>query len=230
MIVNTDVGICIITFKRSRQLLEMLPQIKERTLYPNYNIYIIVDFESDNLTLNALKESGLIEKLPIKKVEMFPSPAECVKATNRCYSIGEEPYFAWLSDDMEVEEGWLQEAMKCMQTFPDKQGLVVFKDGIQNGRNACAGLVSRNFINKELNDIFMDETYIHFGADLELFRKCKLINKVKYCPSSVVWHNHWAHPAKTGKKVEQDFIYKQSMKWRKRDNGILEERTKKGFK
>lgn len=230
MTMNNNIGICIVTFKRPQQLLKTLLQIKERTRYPNYNIYVIVDFESDKPTLNALQESGLIEKLPIKKVEMFPSSAECVKATNRCYSIGKEPYFAWLSDDMEVEEGWLQEAMKCMQTFLDKQGLVVFKDGIQNGRNACAGLVSRSFINKGLNDIFMNEIYIHFGADLELFRKCKLVNKVKYCPSSVVWHNHWAHPTKSGKKVERDFIYEQSMKWRKRDDDILEERTRKDFK
>lgn len=227
---NANVGICIITFKRPHQLLKTLSQIKERTLYPNYNIYIIIDFESDNLTLNALQESGLIEKLSIKKVEMFPSPAECVKTTNRCYSIGEEPHFAWLSDDMEVERGWLQEAMKCMETFLSKQGLVVFKDGIQNGKNACAGLISRDFIKKELGGIFFNEIYIHYGADLELFRKCRLINKVKYCPSSVVWHNHWAHRTKSGRKVERDFIYEQSMKWRKRDDDILKERTKEGFK
>ena len=227
---NKDIGICIVTFKRPQQLLKTLLQIKERTRYSNYDIYIIVDFESDNLTLNILQESGFIEGFSIKKVEMFSASAECVKATNRCYSIGKEAYFAWLSDDMEVEEGWLQEAMKCMETFPDKQGLIVFKDGIQNGRNACAGLVSRNFINKRLNDLFMNEIYIHFGADLELFRRCKLINKVKYCPSSVVLHNHWAHPTKSGKKIERDIIYEQSMKWRKRDDAILEERTRKDFK
>lgn len=227
---NKEVGVCVVTFKRPQQLLKTLLQIKERTAYPNYNIYIIVDFESDNLTLNTLQKSGFIEKLPIKKVEMFSTRAECVKATDKCYSIGKEEYFAWISDDMEVEEGWLQEAMKCMETFSDKQGLVIFKDGIQNGRNACAGLISRDFINKRLNNIFMNEIYTHFGADLELFRKCKLINKVKYCPSSVVWHNHWAHPTKSGEKVEQDFVYMQSIKWRKRDDTILEERTKEGFK
>jgi len=223
-----SVGICVVTFRREEQLIKMLSQVKERTLYENYKIYIIIDYENDRITLKALERNKIIKKMAVEKIEMFPSPVECVKATNRCYSIGEEPYFVYLSDDMEVERGWLQEAMKCMQVFLNGKGVVTFQDGVQNGRNACAGLVSRDYIKKELNGIFYNEVYKHFRADTELFRKSKAINKIKYCPQSIVWHKHWGKKSKY--KSEKDIVYTQSDRWRKRDKVIFAKRTREGFK
>lgn len=222
------VGICVVTFKRPKQLIKMLSWIKERTLYGNYKIYIIIDYEEDQVTLKEIEKSAITEKFPIEKIEMFSSRAECVKAVNRCYSIGEEPYFVYLSDDMEVETGWLREAVKCMQIFPDREGLVVFKDGIQNGRNACAGLISRAYIKTELGDIFWNEIYVHFTADTELFEKSKRIGRVKYCPTSVVWHNH--PYAKGSHKVKTDGVYTQSLPLWKKDREIFNLRVKGGFK
>ena len=222
------IGICVVTFRRPELLLQMLLQIKKRTLYKNYKIYIIIDHEEDRVTLKALKESEIIGGLSDEKIEMFPSQVECVKATNRCYSIGEEPYFVYLSDDMEVEIGWLREAMKCMQVSLTGEGLVLFQDGVQNGRNACAGLISRNYIKAELGGIFYNEIYKHFRADTELFRKSKAIDRVKYCPTSIVWHRHWSAPGKH--RSEKDVIYAQSDHWRKRDKAIFAERAREGFK
>lgn len=217
------VGVCVVTFRRPAQLIKALSCVKERTLYENYKIYIIIDYEEDGITLKALEENGITEK-----TEMFSLPAECVKATNRCYSIGKEPYFVYLSDDMEVEVGWLQQAMKCMQAFPDRKGIVTFQDGIQNGRNACAGLVSRDYIKTELNGIFYNEAYKHFRADTELFRKSKALGRIKYCPQSIVWHNHWG--GKGRHKSEKDIIYTQSDRLRKRDRAVFAERARRGFK
>jgi len=222
------VSICVVTFRRPELFLKMLLQIKEKTLYKNYKIYIIIDHEEDEITLKALKENGITGGLSVERIEMFSSPAECTKATNRCYSIGKEPYFAYLSDDMEVGVGWLREAMKCMQTFSDKEGLIVFQDGVQNGRNACAGLISRNYIKTKLNGIFHNEIYKHFCADTELFRKSKMIDKVKYCPTSIVWHRHWGKKSKY--RSEKDVVYTQSDRWRKRDRAVFAERTREGFK
>ena len=131
-----EVGVCIVTFRRPEKLIKMLSGIKKNTRYKNYKAYIIIDYEENWDTLKEIERSGIKKSLPIEKIEMFPSPAECVKTTSRSYSIGDEPFFVWISDDMVVEAGWLQEAMKCMQTFPDGEGLVVFQDGIQNGRNS----------------------------------------------------------------------------------------------
>jgi len=225
---NPAVGICVTTFNRPKRLVEMLSWIKERTLYANYKVYIIIDHEEDRVTLKEIEKSGITKKLPCEKIEMFPSRAECVKVINRCYSIGDEPLLAFLSDDMEVEKGWLQEAVKCIQTFPDGEGLVVFKDGIQNGRNACAGLISRSYIRTKLEGIFFNEIYIHYSADTELFKKSRLIGRVKYCPASVVWHNHWA--AEGRHKSEKDAIYTQSIPLKKRDRTIFRQRAKRGFK
>lgn len=222
------VGICVVTFRRPKLLVKMLAQIKERTLYESYKVYVIIDHEEDRATLKVLERAGVTEKMAIEKIEMFPSSAECVKATNRCYSIGEEPYFVWLSDDMEVEEGWLQEAMKCMQTFPLGEGLVVFQDGIQDGRNACAGLISRAYIKKELGGIFYNEIYKHFNADTELFMKSKMRDKIKYCPTSVVWHNHWS--GKGNHKVKTDDVYTQSFAQLGGDSAIFENRKRESFK
>jgi len=222
------VGICIATFRRQELLIKMLLQIKERTLYQNYKVYIVIDYEEDRRTLKKIEESRIIEILPIEKIEMFPSSAEAVKVVNRGYSIGDEPYFVWFNDDMEVEEGWLQEAMKCMQTFPDKEGLVVFQDGIQNGRNACAGLTSRNYIKMKLNGIFHNEIYKHYYADTELFRKSKMINKLKYCPAAIVWHNHPS--GKGNHKVKPDDVHIQSKSLVEKDRGIFNLRKKEGFK
>lgn len=222
------VGICVVTFKRPELLVKMLSWVRERTLYENYKIYIIIDHEDDNATLKILERYRIAEKIVIEKIEMFPSPAECVKATNRCYSIGEEPYFVWLSDDMEVERGWLREAMKCMQGFPDREGLIVFKDGIQDGRNACAGLISRNYIKTKLKGVLLNEIYKHYYADTELFVKSKMIDRVKYCPASIVWHNH---PSTEGcHKAETDDVYTQSMLMWGRDEEIFNSREKEGFK
>lgn len=235
---NPAIGVCIVTFKRPKLLIKMLSQIKERTLYKNYKIYAIIDYEEDDRTFKELQKEGIVGKLPldrsveengkIKKIEMFASPQECVRATNRCYSVGDEPYFVWLSDDMEVEKNWLREAMKCMQTFPDGEGLVVFKDGVQNGRNACAGLISRNYIKTKLRNIFYNEIYRHFSADTELFARSKSVDGIKYCPNSVVWHNHWG--AKGKHKSEKDIVYTQSRHLLKEDRETLRKRAKEGFK
>lgn len=222
------VGICVVTYKRPKLLIKMLRWLQERTLYENYKVYIVIDHEEDQDTLKEIDESRISEVLPIEKVEMFSYPAECVKATNRCYSIGDEPLFVWLSDDMEVEKGWLQEAVKCMQTFPDDEGLVVFRDGIQDGSNACAGLISRSYIKSQLKGIFYNEIYKHFSADTELFKKSKSINRVKYCQASVVWHNHWG--AKGSHKSEKDAIYVGSRHWLKHDKEIFHKRVREGFK
>jgi len=225
---ESAVGICVVTFNRPKLLMKMLAGIKERTLYKNYRVYIIIDHEEDSQTLKTLAREKITKRMAIEKIEMFPSPAECVKATNRCYSIGEEPYFAWISDDMEVEAGWLQEATKCMQTFPDKKGLVVFRDGIQDGRNATAGLISRDYIKTELNNIFQNEDYVHFFADKELLRKSRMIDKVKYCPTSIVWHHH---PSAKGQyKSENDTVYMQSLPLWERDRAIFMSRKEEGFK
>jgi len=222
------VGICVSTFRRPGNLIKMLLQVKERTLYQNYKVYIVIDHEEDKRTLKKIEESKIAEILPIEKIEMFPARVECVKVTNRDYSIGDEPYFVWLNDDMEVEEGWLQEAMKCMQTFPDKEGLVVFQDGIQDGRNACIGLISRNYIKTKLNGIFFNEIYKHYYADTELFRKSVWIHGVKYCPTAIVWH---LHPTAKGiHKVKTDDIYTESMLLWGRDKEIFILRKKDGFK
>ncbi len=222
------VAVCIVTFRRPKQLVNLLCSIKKNTVYKNYSVYIIIDYESDLITLKKVKDLSIVKRLPIKKIEMFPAPVECVKATNRCYSIVEEPYFVWISDDMEVERGWLKEAMACMMTFPNEKGLVTFQDGIQNGRNSPAGLISRRYIQKELGGIFYNELYMHFGADTELFKKSKMRNKVKHCPTSIVWHNHWG--GKKGHKSEKDVIYTYSDQWRKRDRRIFEKRKKEDFK
>lgn len=223
-----EVAVCIVTFRRTKQLVKLLNSIEKNTVYKNYSIYIIIDYESDMITLDKLKDLSIIKRLPVKKIEMFQSPAECVKTTNRCYSIVEEPFFVWISDDMEVERGWLVEAMKCMMTFPNKKGLVTFQDGIQNGRNSPAGLISRRYIQKELGGIFLNELYMHFGADTELYRKSKMRGKVKHCPTSIVWHNHWG--GTKGHRSEKDVIYTYSDQWRKRDRRIFERRKKEGFK
>jgi len=129
---------------------------------------------------------------------------------------------------MEVEENWLREAMKCMQTFPDKEGMVVFQDGIQNGRNAPVGLISRNYIKTKLNGIFHNEVYKHYFADTELFRKSVWIHGVKYCPTAVVWHNHFT--ARGDRKVAKDDVYIQSLLLWERDQEIFNSRKKDGFK
>lgn len=222
------VGICVATFKRPELLIKMLSWIKERTLYQNYKIYIIIDYEEDRRTLKKIEESKIAEILPIEKIEMFPSRVECIKVVNRSYSIGDEPYFVWLNDDMEVEEGWLREAMKCMQTFPDREGMVVFQDGIQNGRNAPCGLISRNYIKTKLNGIFHNEIYKHYFSDTELFKKSIMIHGVKYCPAAVVWHNHFT--AKGDHKVAKDDVYIQSLLLWEEDQEIFNSRKKEGFK
>ncbi len=222
--VEPEVGVCMLTYKRPQQLIKALSWIKERTTYPNYKIYVIIDYESDSATLHTLKTSPFAKE----HIEMFSSRAECVKATNRCYSIGKEPYFVYLSDDMEVTKGWLTKAMKCMQTFPDKNGLVVFKDGIQNGNNACAGLVSREYVRTGLGDTLFHPQYVHYCGDTELFRRSKLMDKVKYCPTSVVWHRHFQ--AQGVHKVAKDAVYTDSLPVWPGDRKILAERTQRGFK
>jgi len=218
------VGICVVTYKRPQQLLKALSWIQERTRYPNYKLYVIIDHEEDSATIGALVRSRFTDYT----VEMFTSRVECVKATNRCNSIGDEPYFVYLSDDMEVEEGWLQEAMKCMQTIPNGNGLVVFKDGIQNGRNACAGLISRNYIRAHLGGIFYNEVYVHFSADTELFKKSRTRNRLRYCPTSVVWHNHWGGSG--GHKSGKDVIYTGSRYLLAADRAMLRKRIQEEFR
>jgi len=66
------VGICVATFKRPELLIKMLLRIKEKTLYQNYKVYIVIDHEEDRITLKKIEESKITEILPIEKIEMFP--------------------------------------------------------------------------------------------------------------------------------------------------------------
>ncbi len=117
------------------------------------------------------------------------SPAAWDRALSLC--TGEFIVFA--ADDLTFHDGWLQEALKVMEEWFDKNGgLVGFNDGIWDGLELSTHyLMSRWFVVNILGGRISWPCYVHSFNDLETNDRAKDARRHAWAPRAAVTHNHW---------------------------------------
>jgi len=175
--------------KRLDRLLIAVKKVEENTS-GDYRISLL--FDDDKESYEHCKALGY-------NCYLYQPQQECVRMSNNCFKLTKEMglnYFVFLNDDMEVHKDWLSEALKEFKvTFPDGMGYVSFN--ILHGSRlggfgiSVAGLTTVSFVDSYLKGIFMDETFIHNEGDGELSYRIMLLDKFKWCPQSIIHHNHY---------------------------------------
>jgi hypothetical protein len=75
----------------------------------------------------------------------------------------------FLHDDSVPQGGFLDEAVRVMNTFPAGVGIVGFNDGIQDEDGPCTHWLAHKKMLKFFPDVvFYSEDYIHTRVDVEL--------------------------------------------------------------
>ncbi len=214
------VTIIIPTRNRLERLKWCLQQIAVNTHYPNYDVVVIVDDDPQ-----TAQWAGSLRQKGRWRVVVNEKQREWVACTIGGVSLAIDDYIVYFADDVEVERGWLTEAMKTMlSSFGDGVGLVSFQDGIQNENLAPHGLVSKRMAEYFGGDLF-HPGYRHYYGDTELTAKAKALNRFAYSERARIKH---VHPI-VDKTVDDD-VYRDSMgKCWQRDEYLFRARKERGF-
>jgi hypothetical protein len=95
----------------------------------------------------------------------------------------------FLHDDSVPQGGFLDEAVRVMNTFPAGWGIVGFNDGIQDEDGPCTHWLAHKKMLKFFPDVvFYSEDYIHTRVDVELKEVAKAINRYKWAENARVDH------------------------------------------
>lgn len=106
------VSIIILNWNGRENLRNCLNSIKEHTEYPNYEV-IVVDQGSRDGSVEMLEE-----EFPWVRVIKNPVNYGIPRGTNQAFAIAEGDYFFLLGNDTLVAEGWLENAVKIMESDP----------------------------------------------------------------------------------------------------------------
>ena len=178
---NDYVSIIIPSRGRTEILYETLQIIEDNTIYPYYDVTVVVDY-NDTETYNFV--SGICNTtINYNYVKYVGSINNGAKASNN-------EYIAFLADDVTVENGWLSEAMYTMKKqFSDNKGVVMFWDE-QNQKRSPYGLVSKTFAYGINNGELLNSEYYHKCSQLELQIKASDLGRSIVCRRALVKHMH----------------------------------------
>ena len=175
------VSIIIPSRGRTELLYKTLDTIKENTVYPYYDINIVVDYDDIETYSNVNGAYNTIINY---------SYAKYVGSINNGAEHSKNEYIAFLADDVFVESGWLSEAMYTMQRqFADNKGIVMFYDKEHNKRSSY-GLVSKSFAYSINNWTLLNSNYYHKCSEIELQIKATNLGKSTVCKRAIVKHLH----------------------------------------
>jgi glycosyltransferase involved in cell wall biosynthesis len=210
------VSILIPARGRYEQLKECIERIYTNTCYPNYEIVVISDSDDEK-----------ISKILSKNVRNIVNPERQYYAgkINLGYHRTNSPLLVYLADDVEVNKGWLIEAVKTLkEKIPDGAGLTAFDDGHWRDKLAPHGLVSRKFCKEYLGDNIFWPEYVHYGCDAEITARAKKLGRFIYSERSKALHirkEEVKNRPKNAQEVMNRFL--------KRDNQLFKKRLWLGF-
>jgi hypothetical protein len=185
------INVCIMTRNRLKRLIESIRLIKENTEGVEYRLSILFDDDRESYDY-----CYSLRKIIGYECYLYSPQQECVMMTNNCFRLTKAlklNHFVFLNDDMEVQKGWLKNAMRDFkEAFPDDKGVVSFNMLPRGGDAICvAGLTSVSYVEECLNDNFFDMTFVHNEADGEFSYRSMFLNKFKWSKSAQVLHNHY---------------------------------------
>jgi len=189
------VSVLIPTRQRYKKLAKCLTKLFENTVYTNFDVIVITD-RDDPKSVEVVKKLPFIKDENVKilvkeKREMY------VGKINKGYHKTDSPLIVFLADDVEVSRNWLTEAVSTFnESFPDGMGLVSFRDEFGD-HLAAHGLISREYVNRYLNDNIFFPGYIHYWCDCELTTRSKRWGKYAHSEKAKITHNR---PGKVGER------------------------------
>ena len=125
-----------------------------------------------------------------------------------------------LNDDIVLENDALSILKRhFLERFPNRDGLVQPKDGIQEGNVATLP-----FCDAEVMRKYTHKGYFHNFADQEFTMIMKSLNKFLFVPEAIVTHEHWINV-----KAEKDFTYSNSQSYFEKDKEIFVNRAHNNF-
>jgi GT2 family glycosyltransferase len=165
------VSIIILNWNGKEHLKNCLLSIRKNTKYPDYEI-IVVDQGSVDGSVEMIKGDFQEVRL-IENPENFGIP----KASNQAFNIAEGEYFFLLGNDTEVFEGWMENAVKIMEAYPDictvgstqvgfdDMDTYVSKDSMKKRANVnSVGMLIRRSVVDEIGG-YDEENFTPYGGD-----------------------------------------------------------------
>lgn len=106
------------------------------------------------------------------------------------YSTGN--FVTVFNDDFYPQPWWLENAYHYFFThFPDGRGMLALNDGRGTcGKKTTVVLASKKFIKHDLKGVFYDVAYDRYRVDRDLALRAEATGRYKYCPESLVFHDH----------------------------------------
>lgn len=154
-----------------------------------YHLEVIAVVDADMDSADAIRSTF---KGKVNIVDYSPNYRGCSKAWNDGLAQSTGDYIVLAADDLEFTDGWLDEALKVMDTLPDGGGLVGFNDDVWNGNElATHYLFSRQFIIDHMGGRLAWECYRHSFNDVETNERAKRANRYAWAEKAVVKHHHW---------------------------------------
>ena len=139
-----------------------------------------------------------------------------VFSINRVLKEFDSEYYIYASDDLFFQKDCIKTAIKEMEKyFPDGDGVV----GIGRQGRSAFGLMGDKFVNRFPGREVFCPDFIHFGADSELLRTLKILDKITYLPEE----NRVKHFR------EKDETWRWARRIRARDREVFYKRQTKGY-
>lgn len=120
----------------------------------------------------------------------------CNKMVNTLVRKSRYDIVCFLHDDSVPQLGFLDEALKIMDTFEDSWGCVGFNDMIHNEKGPCTHwMIHKNMLAYFPDGVFYSEDYIHTKVDLELKEVSKANCRYKWAKDAKIKHLNPIHVA-----------------------------------
>lgn len=134
-----------------------------------------------------------------KLVQRFPWVNVIVNEWNAGFWVGvnqaleriglDEP-FCYFGQDVVFDRNWLKPAENMFRAM-NGAGLLTFKDGIQDGKNASHGMSTRKWVYIIYGKpYFPSDQFTHFYLDSEFTQRSVDMGRYVYCEESLVMHKH----------------------------------------
>jgi glycosyltransferase involved in cell wall biosynthesis len=129
----------------------------------------------------------------------------------------------YLGDDTVPLPGFLENAIKAMETLPDKWGLVGLNDQFHTGGNLATHWLAHKNLLPKLGGEFFHTGYRHTMCDVELTERCRMMNRYVWAEDAKIKHDH---PYVTGNRKQMDKDYERvySNSWRSHDEQLYHAR------
>lgn len=184
-------------------------------------------YNRPNMLANAVRAVANQGVYDIDMIIHFNTPdGSTVKVANYFKQSFDFDIQIGICDDMEMQEGFITNIIKCFaDNFPDLDGVVGTNQiNIPDGCQCASSAIGRKYADRFPNRQTACPNYHHFGIDVEFMEYSKSVGKYMYCPEAKIYHHHPAHS-----DTRPDETYRSLRRYAGKDHQIQAERKARGY-